>query len=304
MAKLRLDQTAAWFLAITGALAIFIGGIMALKFIAGEKHKLKRPEELADKMPTDGSAVKTEAESIPEVEQDTEYQRLHRSEWSYEGESGTDHWADLSPEYADCRVGKFQSPIDIVGAAVDKDLRPIKFSYQPTKIKLKNTGNEMMAVIDNAGFITFGNQRFNLIRLNFHLPSEHKVNGVAYDMEFQLLHRSDKGELAVVSIFLEENKESNSLLEQLWTSLPKKKGELGDEVAVNFLDILPSKKDYYAYRGSKTMPPCSEGVQWLVLSNSTKIEAKQIDQFNFIFKYNTRPVQPLHGRTIGKSVLR
>ena len=35
-----------------------------------------------------------------------------RTPWTYEGERGNDHWADLDPQYAACR-GREQSPIDI-----------------------------------------------------------------------------------------------------------------------------------------------------------------------------------------------
>src|SRR5262245_60253193 len=33
--------------------------------------------------------------------------------WTYGGEDGPEHWASLSPAYAACGQGHFQSPIDL-----------------------------------------------------------------------------------------------------------------------------------------------------------------------------------------------
>ena len=38
--------------------------------------------------------------------------------WGYEGHEGPEHWADLSDDFAACRSGKQQSPIDITNPAM------------------------------------------------------------------------------------------------------------------------------------------------------------------------------------------
>src|SRR3954465_8520457 len=35
--------------------------------------------------------------------------------WSYDGDHGPTHWGELKPEYATCKRGKHQTPIDIGG---------------------------------------------------------------------------------------------------------------------------------------------------------------------------------------------
>ena len=35
----------------------------------------------------------------------------HKTHWSYEGETGPEHWGDIDPDYARCANGKEQSPI-------------------------------------------------------------------------------------------------------------------------------------------------------------------------------------------------
>src|SRR5437763_16476366 len=48
--------------------------------------------------------------------------------WTYFGEHGPQHWADLSPEFASCGTGQAQSPIDIAYPRAAQ-LPPIQFAY-------------------------------------------------------------------------------------------------------------------------------------------------------------------------------
>lgn len=44
--------------------------------------------------------------------------------WSYDGNTGPSHWGDLNPEFAPCKSGHRQSPIDIrVTQKADAQLR-------------------------------------------------------------------------------------------------------------------------------------------------------------------------------------
>ena len=48
--------------------------------------------------------------------------------WSYEGEEGPEHWADLAPSFQTCKLGRLQSPIDIPAASIQAvALDPIRF---------------------------------------------------------------------------------------------------------------------------------------------------------------------------------
>ena len=42
----------------------------------------------------------------------------HRAHWSYEDESGPDHWAELSRDFTLCAEGTEQSPVDLTEASV------------------------------------------------------------------------------------------------------------------------------------------------------------------------------------------
>jgi carbonic anhydrase len=40
--------------------------------------------------------------------------------------------------------------------------------------------------------------------------------------------------------------------------------------------LLPANASYVVYAGSLTTPPCTEGVLWLVMSNTQKLSLKQV----------------------------
>ncbi|HEX6733288.1 MAG TPA: carbonic anhydrase family protein, partial [Azonexus sp.] len=62
--------------------------------------------------------------------------------------------------------------------------------------------------------------------------------------------------------------------------------------------FLPASRNYYAYMGSLTTPPCTEGVLWLVLKQPVAVSPAQIDIFSRLYRHNARPTQPVAGRLI------
>jgi len=72
-------------------------------------------------------------------------------------------------------------------------------------------------------------------------------------------------------------------------------------VRINPSKLLPRDRAYYAYMGSVTAPPCTEGVTWYVLKTPVEISAKQIDAFARLYPHDVRPLQPLNGRVVKES---
>jgi carbonic anhydrase len=70
-------------------------------------------------------------------------------------------------------------------------------------------------------------------------------------------------------------------------------------VSINPANLLPESLAHYAYEGSLTAPPCTEGVQFFIIKAPIGIQKEMID--NFPLKMNARPVQPLNGRKISAS---
>lgn len=217
--------------------------------------------------------------------------------WTYEGEHGPGHWGSMSHEYAACAGGKKQSPVDIKGAE-DKDLTDIVFNYKPSKINIVNNGHTIQVNYDKGSSIKVNGMEYQLVQFHFHDPSEHTVGGKSYAMELHLVHKNDKGELAVVGVLLESGKEDKAY-GAVFANMPKKADEKKElKETVDAASLLPRTKTYYTYTGSLTTPPCTEGVTWLVLKTPVQVSEAQIKAFKAIVGVNNRPIQPVNERKI------
>jgi carbonic anhydrase len=93
----------------------------------------------------------------------------------------------------------------------------------------------------------------------------------------------------------------NAAFDPVFENLPSEVTEsavLVDGVSVDLDVLLPSDRGYFSYLGSLTMPPCTEGVQWLLLAEPMEIPSEQIADFTAIYDHNYRPTQPVNGREI------
>ena len=61
--------------------------------------------------------------------------------------------------------------------------------------------------------------------------------------------------------------------------------------AINPNGLLPAKLGYYRYPGSLTTPPCSEVVEWLVLTDPIQVAAADVAGFAKLYPMNARPAQ-------------
>jgi len=108
-----------------------------------------------------------------------------------------------------------------------------------------------------------------------------------------------QGELAVVAVLLEHGP-NNSLVEELWSDLPKEKEheEQFDNVQTNAKAPLPSDLGYYTFSGSLTTPPCTEHVTWFVLKHPVSVSTAEIKRFERLYRHNARPTKPLYDRVV------
>jgi carbonic anhydrase len=223
---------------------------------------------------------------------------MHGHEWSYEGADGPAHWGDLKPEYATCKVGKEQSPIDMVDPK-PAALPAIRFDYKSVPLKIVNNGHTVQVNYAPGSFITVGDHRYQLVQFHFHRPSEERINGKAFEMVIHLVHADSDGKLAVIAVLLRKGR-ANSTLQEIWARMPKTEGKEQEipGVQINALSLLPQDTTYYTYAGSLTTPPCSEGVTWFVLKTPVDISPEQIDIFAKLYPDNARPVQPIGARVV------
>jgi len=221
-------------------------------------------------------------------------------QWSYEGLQGPAFWPRLSPEYAACGVGRLQSPIDIpVRAVQGARLDAIDFDYETVPLRVIDNGHTVQVNFGPGSEMRIGALRYGLRQLHFHMPSEERIGGKRYPMVVHLVHKNKEGRIAVVAVMLEEGRESR-FLGNVLRFAPLEKGVERTVLyrPVNALNILPAQRGYYAFVGSLTTPPCSEGVSWYVLRQAVEVSRAQLDAFGRLYHDNARPIQPLNGRLI------
>jgi len=221
--------------------------------------------------------------------------------WDYGESKGPSHWGDLKPEFAPCRNGHRQSPIDIRNPQ-KADLPPLEFNYRPSTLHIIDNGHTVMINYGAGSFISVGGKEYALKQFHFHRPSEETINGDGYEMVVHLVHADKEGKLAVVAVLLQKG-EDNPLVHELWNDLPneKEKEEDLDSVQIDVAGLLPADRGYYTYSGSLTTPPCSENVTWFVLKHPVTVSAAEIQQFAKLYQHNSRPTQPLNGRIVLES---
>ncbi len=221
--------------------------------------------------------------------------------WTYEGDGGPENWGDLKEEYATCKIGTAQSPID-VSAGTDSEFRELGASYTSVPLSVLHNGHTVQFNTDGAGAIVLGGVTFKLAQVHFHAPSEHTVDHTHAPLEAHFVHKSDSGALAVVGVFLYPGA-SNPALEALMLHLPEHETPVAtyEDVKINPSDLLPKDQHFTWYLGSLTTPPCSEGVNWHVMRTSIEASKEQIDRMASVMGMNARPVQDVHGRRVASA---
>jgi carbonic anhydrase len=220
-------------------------------------------------------------------------EKVSEPHWTYEGEEGPEHWATLG--YPDC-AGKEQSPIDVPNKT-PLHANDISFNYNPSVLEISNNGHTIKVADENNSEIIVDGNTYRLQQYHFHAPSEHTFNGTYYDMELHLVHQSDAGKYTVVGVMMKSGSE-NKAYAPIWDHLPAMKGEPENITNVNIdaNDLLPANLSYYRYNGSFTTPPCTEGVNWFMLSTPVELSKTQIEAFQAIYSSNNRPILPLNQR--------
>lgn len=223
------------------------------------------------------------------------------AKWSYEGKTGPLNWGHLDPAYRACSEGKEQSPIDIRGAHLNKNLQPIEFHYVSGGMTLFNNNHTVQVTPAAGSYIVVGGVRYDLVQFHFHHPGEEAVKGKLPDMSLHLVHKSADGKFAVVAVRLNEGN-ANAVLAGLWPHLPKTDGAT-DKMSESMspAGLLPAERGYWTYEGSLSAPPCTEGVRWFVFEQQVEISREQLRSFAALFKVNSRLMQATHGRRIEAS---
>jgi carbonic anhydrase len=220
--------------------------------------------------------------------------------WSYSGVAGPQAWGGLRPEFSLCGKGERQSPIDLrEGFAVD--LEPIVFRYRAGDFSVIDNGHTVQANVAPGNYIELGGRRYELLQFHFHRPSEERIDGRQFEMSVHLVHKDPEGRLAVVAVLLGKGA-AQPVVQTVWNNLPlERHQDVRARVQLDPSDLLPTDRRYYTYMGSLTTPPCTEGVQWVVLRTPVSATPEQIEIFSRLYPMNARPLQNAAGRRILQS---
>ena len=256
----------------------------------------KTVEKPAEKPSPVGKTTKNkQAEKPVTGKEEAKHEGKH---WTYEGKEGPENWGKLSADYATCDTGRNQSPINI-DSVLHASLSPLKISQKFPAKDIVNNGHTVQVDFTKGNILVLDNALYQMKQVNFHAPSENKVNGVGYPLEAHFIHADSKGNLAIIAVMFKEGAE-NPALATFWVQMPHESGEpVAFKGRVTPSELMPTNHSYYRFSGSLTTPPCSEGVRWIVMKIPMTASKSQIEAFaSVVHQHNNRPVQPLNGRVV------
>ncbi|KAG8236514.1 hypothetical protein J437_LFUL012800, partial [Ladona fulva] len=246
---------------------------------------------------------------------------------------GPNTWPE---EFSTCG-GHLQSPININLAKsihLNKEYNLIMRNYDelPNSMTLRNSGKTVVIEAQWSsgkrpiikGGILKGEYLFKEIHFHWgatiYEPSDHLINGYSFALEMHLVHYKKKygsfenakdhdDGLAIIGYVFESGNEDNSFIQDIIDELPNILNP--SDTPVNLTPFKINKlaprfnKDFATYKGSRTKPPCSEIVTWIVYLKPLTLSCSQVDGFRQIkdndgnpLIRNFRPIQKLNGRKV------
>lgn len=221
--------------------------------------------------------------------------------WSYEGAGGPAKWGDLDVANKACAVGLQQSPID-VEATIKSQLPALKLNWGKSADTIVNNGHTIQLNFAEGSTLALGGVKYKLLQVHFHRPSEHMIGGKNFPMEAHFVHRNDAGGLAVVGVLMAEGR-PNAAFGKIIKAMPAAEGPaVKADATIDPHALLPHKLSYFRYPGSLTTPPCSEVVEWLLLTDPIQVSATDVAAFAKLYPMNARPVQKDNRRFVLRSI--
>eukprot|EP01087_Luapelamoeba_hula_P019880 TRINITY_DN6656_c0_g1_i1.p1 TRINITY_DN6656_c0_g1~~TRINITY_DN6656_c0_g1_i1.p1 ORF type:complete len:345 (+),score=32.89 TRINITY_DN6656_c0_g1_i1:116-1150(+) len=229
--------------------------------------------------------------------------------WSYTGQYGPDHWGSLCVQWLICSNGKEQSPVDLsnfLRASVSLSALSLSYPANPnTNLVIAHNGNTLETRWPDDGFLSKGPLvgSFNLHSILYHSPSEHTISGQALDIEAQFIHFSNEGYMTIFALLFQagSSPRSSPFLSHFYTHLPNNASS--PATTVKAFDIQAFLSDalsegYYYYQGSLTVPPCTQGVNWIIPRKMLPCSREEVRAFANVLNNNIRPVQALNERFV------
>lgn len=207
---------------------------------------------------------------------------------------------DYSTQGADwtgtCASGIEQSPIDVSssqGNCENTIVFNLRFVNSSVSTNLTDNGYayEMSGTFSTLYATTVDSVLLGYTgtSMQIHAPSEHTIQGIQYDMELQIYHQitdqfasdpRDGRTIAAVSILfkVDDTQPENPLIESFKLSGASNETDpLSISLGSSLGSHLTTPIVYYAYKGSKTTPPCDQTVNWYVLDQVLTMTSAQLE---------------------------
>lgn len=221
-------------------------------------------------------------------------------EWGYEGPNGADNWFKLSQDFRHCSLGQQESPIDLRDPIAAR-LGRLHLNWGKVPLNVANNGHTLQVASAGGSTMSLGGSTYSLAQFHLHHPSEHLLAGRRFPLEIHFVHQGPNGVLGVVGIFVAEGR-ANPALQAVLDAKPAAKGEVSTtSKTIDLAAFLPPRRQFFRYEGSLTTPPCSENVNWVVMSEPIQASKAQIAAFAALYPMNARPIQPVHRRFLLRS---
>ncbi|XP_009471378.1 PREDICTED: carbonic anhydrase-related protein [Nipponia nippon] len=266
------------------------------------------------------------------------------SVWYWVAQTWTQHpgveWGLIFPD----ANGEYQSPINLNSREAKYDPSLLEVRLSPNYVVCRdceviNDGHSIQIALKSKSVLIGGplprGHEFELHDVRFHWGrenqrgSEHTVNFKAFPMELHLMHWNStlyssideavgkKHGIAIIALFVQIGKEHVGLkaVTEILQDI-QYKGKSKTIPCFNPNSLLPDPllRDYWVYEGSLTIPPCSEGVTWILFRYPLTVSQVQIEEFRRLRTHvkgaellegcdgilgdNFRPTQPLSDRVI------
>ncbi|KAL6138511.1 hypothetical protein ACLB2K_063793 [Fragaria x ananassa] len=210
------------------------------------------------------------------------------SEFDYlkDSEKGPKHWGELREEWGACKTGRLQSPVDLLSEIVEvhPNNGEVRLKYWPSYAIIKNRGHDISIQwrLGAAGSVEINGTDYWLDQCHWHSPSEHTINGNRFDLELHMVHRipgPNVGNNIVVVAYLYKIGKPDMFLSQVSQDI---KSMIDVEAerhrgVVDPRDVKQGGAKFYKYKGSLTVPPCTEGVTWIIHKKLTTVSREQME---------------------------
>lgn len=203
-------------------------------------------------------------------------------------------WGDLSSDYAACKTGLMQSPIDLAPVNVKADFG-VTTNYRSSTATALNKGYTVQVDFKPGQKMVTSGMEFDLLQFHMHTPSEHVISGEPFPLVSHFVHANESGDLAVLGVMFEEG-DANTELQKVIDALSG--GADSAEITLDNSQLIPTDLTAYRYMGSLTTPPCSEGVNWHVAKIPLTASQAQIEALEGFMGMTARPIQPHNHRLL------